>query len=99
LVPLRSCTANLYINNHQGDNLISTQHYYETIEETLYQIVKTMCEYLSNKLINEMPVPECFFIHEIFQDKQALLSNINPKVYHIKTGMRMIVFKPTYNII
>jgi hypothetical protein len=95
MVPLKTFTGYLYLNNHLGHNLVKVEHYLETTEENRDQVIKHMCKYLSTKLINEMPVTECF-INKIYKEKQAFQPDINPKIHHVKEGMRMIVFKPTF---
>ncbi|ETR71470.1 MAG: hypothetical protein OMM_02469 [Candidatus Magnetoglobus multicellularis str. Araruama] len=95
MVPLKTCTGYLTLNNHLGDNLITIKHYLETTEENQDKIIQNMCEYLFTKLYNDMPVAECF-ISKILKEKQTFQPDINPKEWHIKKGMRMIVFKPTF---
>jgi hypothetical protein len=94
LVTLNKCTAYLTLKNHLDQTLIIVEHYIETLEQDRDQIIAIMCANLSAKLINAVPpVAECY-IKKVFKSKPALQPDIDPQYFHIKKGMRLIVFNP-----
>jgi tetratricopeptide (TPR) repeat protein len=88
-----------YMKNGRREYLIDGKKigtYFESTQKDDTFIIEQVCKYLTQMLIKRLPVVESD-ISEIETDTYSFYPDINPIPYHIKPGLRMMVYYPIFN--